>query len=292
MRLLIVFVCAAFFFAASWAQVPAKFDQQVLQVGALKRSYSAYVPATTGPDKSLLILLHGRLASGNAIRANAGGGFEQLADREGFTIAYPDAMYGFWHDCRPADVAKTASHAERVDDVGFLRAMVQDAVAKYGVDRAKVFLFGFSNGGLMAMRMAWEASDDIAAIAVIAANMPKEHACARSAKTPPIMFVEGTADKIMPYDGGPIAFGTGMVHSARETAAAFGKANNLGEPGPESDTPALSSDPGAVRLLTWRRDGRPFVALYSVRGAGHEIPRPSQGVFDTPATVWNFFKSR
>ncbi len=236
--------------------------------------------------------MHGRLASGNAIRANAGGGFEQLSDREGFTIAYPDAMYGFWHDCRPADVAKTASHAERVDDVGFLRALVQDAVAEYRVDGTKVFLFGFSNGGLMAMRMAWEASDDIAAIAVIAANLPTDQTCATSAKTPPIMFVEGTADKVMPYEGGPIAFGTGMVLSARETAAAFGKANRLGEPDRESHAPALSSDPGAVRLLTWRRDGRPYVALYTVHDLGHAIPGPSQGVFDTPATVWNFFKSR
>jgi polyhydroxybutyrate depolymerase len=182
------------------------------------------------------------------------------------------------------------THTEGVDDVGFLRALIKDAVAQYGVDASKVYLYGFSNGGAMAMRMAWEASQEISAIAVIGMNMPAPVTCETNVKTPPIMFVAGTEDKVIPYQGGAAAFG-GVVQSAPETAAAFGRANGLGPPDPESNTESLSSDPAAVRVVTWRRNGRPFVLLYTVRGGGHEIPRASQGVFDTPTTAWNFFRA-
>ena len=290
MRLLTILVCGAFCCAAAYAQPSAKFDERSLQVSTLQRYYSAYVPVANTPDKPLLILLHGRLGTGRAIRANAGTVFEQLADREGFVIAYPDAMNRVWHDCRSAVEANTLTHTERVDDVGFLRALIKDAVAQYRVDPGKVYLFGFSNGGAMAMRMAWEAPQDVSAIAVIAMNMPTEPTCQTNARTPPVMFVAGTADTTVPYQGGVVAFG-GVVQSAPATAAAFGKANGLGQPDPESDVAALSSDPGAVRLLAWRRGGRPFVALYTVKGGGHAIPVASQGVFDAPTMAWKFFRS-
>lgn len=289
MRFLTTIACAALTVAAAHAQPAPKFDERTLRVGALQRHYAAYVPAATAPGKPLLIVLHGRLGSGRAIRANAGAPFEQLADKEGFVIAYPDAMNRVWHDCRSPAVANSLTHTERVDDVGFLRALIKDAAAQYGVDPRKVYLYGFSNGGAMAMRMAWEAPQEVSAVAVIAMNMPTEPTCETNVKTPPIMFVAGTADTTVPYKGGAVSFG-GLVQSAPETAAAFGKANGLGQPDPESDGPALSSDPGAVRLLAWRRDGRPVVALYTVRGGGHEVPRAAQGVFDTPSVAWKFFK--
>ncbi len=56
---------------------------------------------------------------------------------------------------------------QKVDDVGFTRAMLDDLASVANVDADRVFATGLSNGGIMSHHVASELSDRIAAIAPI-----------------------------------------------------------------------------------------------------------------------------
>ena len=68
--------------------------------------------------------------------------------------------------------ANYAANLENIDDVGSLRALVQRMVDERGVDPARVFATGLSNGGHMAYKLGLEAPQLVAAIAAVGANLP------------------------------------------------------------------------------------------------------------------------
>ena len=53
-----------------------------------------------------------------------------------------------------------------MDDVAFLTLLVADVAKAYAVDPNRVYAAGHSNGGIMALRLACEASDVFAAVGV------------------------------------------------------------------------------------------------------------------------------
>lgn len=234
------------------AQSPGtgRIEKVAVRVANLDRSYWKYVPPKSVPARPLVIVLHGTFMNGEGMREETAYGFERLADEDGFIVAYPDALKLAWNDCRKHNTAP--ARAENIDDVGLLREVIRAAVADHGVDRTKVFVFGFLGGGHLAYRMAWEAPTEIAGVATVGANLPPPEAvtCASGGKTPPILLFKGKADSGDPYQGGPHPV-SGSVMSAHATAAAFARQNTLGAPDPETE-PAPN-----VKLVTWRGQGRP-----------------------------------
>lgn len=270
------------------AQPAGKLQEVTLRVGPLERSASMYVPANLPPGRPLVLALHGSGMTGANMRTSTEGLFEKLADRDGFAVAYPDGAHTSWNDCRK--LGPSPARVAGVDDVSFLRAVVRWSVDQLQTDPARVYVFGFSAGGHMAYRLAWEAPAEFAAFAVVAASLPTVESldCAATGKPPRIMLVHGDSDRINPYEGGLHATGA-TVLSARASAAAFAQQHGLGDAAPEVDIPALTgSDPVAARLLAWNRGQQPAVALYSVLRGGHSIPTLR---FDAPAAAWKFFVS-
>jgi len=45
-------------------------------------------------------------------------------------------------------------------------------MVEQAIDKKRVYVFGYSNGGHMAFRLAMEAPDEIAAVAAVAASLP------------------------------------------------------------------------------------------------------------------------
>lgn len=279
---------------------PGQFQPATLRVDGHSRSYGLYVPAGLPPGRPLVVMLHGTGSHGLRMRAVSLERMDRLADQEGFAVAYPDAMFGTWNDCRRSTNAMLKHLG--VDDVAFLRAVIADAAARAGVDPAKVFLFGFSGGGHMAFRMAWEAEKDIAAIAAVSASLPSEDslACTPRGSTR-VMLIKGTADELNPYDGGRHAAG-GTVLSAPDTALAFAKLGAAAGPSPERVVHEGSGDERTtVSMRSWQRGTVPAVTFLTVRNGGHNYPLPQHayppeaGVasrFDSLRAAWQFFNAR
>ncbi len=89
-----------------------------------------------------------------------------MAAAQGIAVAYPDGIGGSWN----AGGCCGQAEADDLDDVGFILALVDELVASYSIDPDRVYLTGFSNGGLLAYRLACE-SDRFAAIAPVGATL-------------------------------------------------------------------------------------------------------------------------
>ena len=114
-------------------------------VAETPRHYDAFAPAHLPPNRPLVIVLHGNGGTGHQIRKFTH--FDDLATKNGFVVAYPDAIDHHWNDGRP-EVANGS------DDVGFIAKLIAELSARYSIDPARVYVTGISNGGIMAYRLA------------------------------------------------------------------------------------------------------------------------------------------
>ncbi len=96
-----------------------------------------------------------------------------------------------------------------------------------GIDRARVFATGMSNGGHMSIRLAEEAPDLVAGFAAVGAADSVDSECASSQAAVPALFMNGTGDGLVPFDGGVMANGA-MVFSSEETVTRWVERNGAG----------------------------------------------------------------
>jgi polyhydroxybutyrate depolymerase len=271
---------------------------EALESGGRTRSFLAYAPPNL-PTRggALVIVLHGTSMDGEQMRRWNGYAYDSLADEHGFAVVYPDGVGRSWNDCRRAGARRAKQ--ENVDDVAFLRDVIDLMRRRHGVETTRVFLVGYSNGGQMAYRMLAEAPDAVAAAAVTAAGYPapETSVCPAQAAGRPVLLAHGVADRFAPYAGGEAWFfgaRPGAVLAAPETAALFARANGLPE---KADTHAVSD---GIDEKGWRAEGRPPVVLTSLKHGGHTIPQkavrfprilgPTIADFDMPRAAIDFFR--
>lgn len=275
-----VLLCAA---AAAWLLLPGK-PRPPARGGTLKRvemgtrSYVEYRPSTLQPGAGLLVVLHAAGHHAERMRAVSGYRFEQLADARGFVVVYPQAYQGHWNDARKR--LAVAARQAQVDDCAFLAQLIEQVAQAHGLDPRRAALFGYGSGGQMALRMALEAPEKIAGIAVVAANLPApgNDIAVHRPRMVPTLLVHGTVDPVSPYEGGDVSlFGfanRGQVLSAQATAAHFAQWAQA-RPEPAEPLPNPPGERTQVIVHRWRVAAGTRVALYEVRGGGHVLPQPN-----------------
>ncbi len=270
-----------YFYAAAptGPQPNSTIMENKLTVGDHQRTYLSYAPAQLPDNPAMVIVLHGSSINGATMRKWTGYGFDRLADRYGFVVSYPDGYKGNWNDCRMD--ASFPAKKENIDDIGFIKALIEHYSERYHIDRSKVFVFGYSNGGQMAMRLAMETPRLVGAIAAVCANLPTAESCSCPADgaTPPVMLIAGDQDEVNPYEGGDVRlFGfmkRGMAISAQATAAYFAQRNGIAVSAAPIQWPRKDeNDETYITQQNWISGDHPFVTLYTVHGGGHTVPQP------------------
>lgn len=246
----------------------------------LERRYRIRLPAGGRPPTALVFLLHGhtdtiaRLTGPRSPMAP----WTAIADREGLVLVAPQGLRGSdgktgWNDCR-ADAGINPDE----DDAGFLIALSATLERAHHLTHARHYVVGISNGGMMALRMAIEHPQWTTAAGAIVAAMPARSECAPPRRAVPVMFVNGTADPLVPFDGGPVAerYGgqRGAVLSTPGSIALWTRLAGAGATPARVPLPDLDrNDDSTVVEETWStRDGRPAVRLLRVAGGGHTEP--------------------
>jgi len=227
-----------------------------LQMGGMARIYHLHTPLVHAQGRTpLVILLHGRLGTGAGMARLTG--FNAVAEREGILVAYPDGYRRSWADGRqgtPADKAE-------VDDVEFIRAIIDDIARRWPVDPGRVYVGGISNGGFMAERLACELSDRIAAVGVIAATLSDSLAAScHPARPISVMLVNGTEDPLVPFGGGELTGDRGSALSVATTVTRWIEWNRC------TDRPVVTSIPATPSDGT-----RAIESSYTVCAAGAEV---------------------
>ncbi len=155
----------------------------------LKREYIVYLPARLprGPVP-MLLALHG--GGGDVDYQADNYGLKQKADEAGFIVAFPNGYSRF-----PGGILATwnagnccgQAHDKQVDDVGFLKTVIERVSRQANIDRSRIFATGMSNGAMMSYRLACELPTMIRAIAPVAGT-DNTKGCSPSRPVPVIHF--------------------------------------------------------------------------------------------------------
>jgi polyhydroxybutyrate depolymerase len=275
------------------AQAPAA-TRHTLRVDGVTRSYLLFVPdgARAGRALPLVLVFHGGGGQARAMATHTG--FSQVAEGEGFAVAYPDGLDGRWNDGRGYGASR--------DDVAFVRALLDSIGRQTAIDSSRVYATGISNGAMFAYRLACDLPGVLAAVAPVAGAVPAALAerCARARPTAVVAF-QGTADPLLPYaGGGRRPSGRGEVLSASRSAELWARVNGCGSPTAEAPIDSVR-DGTRVRPERWSgcREGKDVV-LYTIEGGGHTWPGGppvGRGVgrvtreLSATETIWAFFAS-
>ena len=180
--------------------VPKSGDQTAtFQYGGRSRSYNLHAPSglTAGNSLALVIDLHG--AGGNGKQQQGMSGFSSLSDTEKFLVVFPNGIDGYWN---VDDTCCGTAGKEKIDDVGFVKAIIDKLTAETCIDAKRIYVSGFSNGGGLAHRMGCDAANAIAAIAPIATDL-RTQPC-NAARPISMMEFRGMTDSLEPYEGGVV----------------------------------------------------------------------------------------
>ncbi|WP_457592541.1 alpha/beta hydrolase family esterase [Hydrogenimonas sp.] len=290
------------------------FKKHIEVDGAMRR-YALYIPRSLGSRKvPLLFSLHG---GGIYIEDMTGESGHKtpfklwmtLAEREGFIVVYPEGLNGSygkptWNDCRG-----DATVSSRADDVKFIERIITQVSSAYPVDRTRIYASGISNGGFMALRLGVERPNIFAAVSAIAAAMPAVSECAPPTEPIAVLFMNGTADNHMPYNGGtlsnPPKASHGTVRSTEASVEIFLKLNGASSAAQKTVFPDLDPNDGGV-VERFIHPGGKEVRLYKVNGGGHAAPSIKERYsalferyfgkqnhdIEMVEEVWGFFKNQ
>ena len=279
---------------------------RTIRVGELQRRYLVHVPAKYDAKKpaSVVIVFHG--GGGNPETMVRLTGLNAKADDAGFLVVYPFGTGKLDNYFLTFNGGECCGHAmqEKIDDVGFTRAMLDDLATVANVDADRVFATGLSNGGIMAYRVAAELSDRIAAIAPVGGPLMLTEI--RPSRPVPVMHFHGTADEFAPFKGG---FGKGLTggkgvtdfRSVEFSINTWVKANGCRQEPVVVALPDKTNDGMKVTRKTWsgQKDSSEVI-LIEIENGGHTWPgqKPipawlGKSTTDISANdlMWEFFQS-
>ena len=303
--------------AAYAPPAPGLRTDNTLSVSGTTRYFDYYVPPALPEDAPVLILLHG--GTQNKVKVIDGtmgsSGWLSVAESEAVLLIVPNgtsadgdpnAVSASWNDCRSDQVSGSSA-----DDVAFIAALIDWAMNEpsFVVDENRVYVAGASNGGMMSYRAGLELGDRIAGIAAFIANNPVNldpscEAAVNDANPAPVsVFIcNGTADVLMPFNGGAVALGDGgEVTSSLETRDFWRARNSTTQPLPPVVYPDIDpTDNSTVVGADYvRGTGGAAVSWLTVFAGGHSMPSllfSSAGAqnrdIESAAVAWAFLQDK
>ncbi len=283
---------------------------QHIQVGELSRTYLLdRFHADQAQDRlPIVIYLHGLgtlITEGVPPRFDIP--FTAGPDMGPALIVRPQGVDRRW-DSKPGAISTwtrlAGTNGEPVDDIAFLRTLVDHLVAGENGDPARVYVAGVSSGGYLVARVACEMGDKVAAVADVIATAVRSVFRHCGPHPVPFALVASTTDDVNPYAGAP---GTELTRlaSAPETASFFARHNGCTTrsetslPHPEEDEPSTVS---VIRFSGCTDDAE--VLFFRVDGSAHSVPSTApigpegweasgrrNRDMETAQALWRFFRA-
>lgn len=304
---IILLIFPGFVFLQTFAQM--KTETKYLRQKNYIRSFEIYVPDNFSPEHRypVLLVLHGGGGTAKGLVRHTRGQFNRLARQNNFVVVYPQGLKKGWNDGRHDTINFAAEM--NIDDVGFIEKILEDLDSKIQMDKTKVFTCGISNGGFMVQRLAYEIPEKIKGIAVIAANLSEVQAAKDfPEKAVPVLFINGTEDPLVPYNGGHVTVfreKRGKVLSMAKTIETWKEINGCEKLAESKAIPDRNKSDGCRAFkTTWENPKNEFTRVVAIKieGGGHTWPGATRNLprrlvgnscrdFNACDEVWNFFNS-
>ncbi len=217
----------------------------------------------------LIVALHGGAGSGSSMES-----LSQLTEKavgQGFAVAYPDGSGRGRALTWNAGFCCAYAARRNVDDVGFIEAVISVSAERFGIDRRNVFLVGMSNGAMMSQTIAARRPDLVRAVGTVSG--PLDIGRERIRGQVPLMHFHGTADDVVPYEGG-IGERTVNRKGFPPIEAVIGKwVETFGERlTVERRVIDPARDGTRVVRTAYSGKGHERVVLYTIEGGSHSWP--------------------
>ena len=287
-------------FSGITAMLFAGESYEHIAAGGQTRNYISYLPKSLeagwnkSPSLPLVIALHGH--GGTAEGMEKLTGFEALADKDKFLLVYPQGIDKNWNDGRGRN--------ENVNDVEFISTLINFIVSTYPVDAKRIYVTGMSNGGFMAMRLAYDIGNRIAAVAAVGATIDTTIDARQTSFPVSIMLIHGTKDPLVNIDGGNVKrLPDSYILSHQALIASWVKRDHCNTTPSTSIIPDVNKD-GTIIIKTDYTGGtnNTEVVSYVVENGGHTWPGGPQYLatgfigltshnLDATQVIWEFFKA-
>jgi poly(3-hydroxybutyrate) depolymerase len=176
--------------AVALLPAPAHAAYSVSLASGRRYSISVEQRGTLGTTSPNVVLLHGMYNSSATLAAQTG--FDHVGTSMGWTIVYGESPTKTWN----AGGCCSTAMSNGVDDVRYLLDVVVSLRRRghYG----PVYLAGFSNGGMLALRAGCEHPEVFRRVSSVAGTLvaPCSNGLAH------VRHIHGTADTVVPYNGG------------------------------------------------------------------------------------------
>jgi polyhydroxybutyrate depolymerase len=269
--------------------------------GGRKRRYIVHVPPDYDKNRPVPVVLFFHGGGGTALGTRAWPGWDSLADKKNFIVVYPfgtGILRNRLHTFNAGSNCCGYAKDKKVDDVGFVAALLDDLARSFCIDPRRIYSTGFSNGAIMSYRLACELSERIAAIGPVAGTLGLDHC--KPSRAVSVIHFHGTGDAFEPYKGGrgkpfPGKLKGNVYRSVDDTISIWKKLIGA------SNKPSSTTQTGPATRVTFGggRDGSEIV-LWTLQGGGHTWPggdkMPQEWILgkkirEVSATrlIWEFF---
>lgn len=261
------------------------------------RWYSIDLPANPR-GAPLILALHG--GGGDPDQLARASGLARDATRAGFAVAFPagsgrrEDSFLTWN----AGYCCAYAAARNIDDIGFLKKVIEDASTRFGTDGSGVYLTGMSNGSIMSELFAAKNPGLVRAVAGVSGTLDTRRT--RVGGKVPLLIIHGTADSKVPYEGGKgdSSFTRNNFASVASVVKAF-LAPWGGGVSETSRSIDRKDDGTSVTVTDYRKGDRVVLRLMTVEGGEHHWPgginmRLHQGKtqeIDANTEILRFFKA-
>jgi polyhydroxybutyrate depolymerase len=283
--------------------------REIFEYNGQSRSYILHLPPSYngGDEMPLVVVLHG--GGGNAKNIEEVTSFSTKADEEGFIVVYPDGSGKLERHLLTWNGGFCCGYAleNNIDDVGFIRALIEYLIENYAINQKMIYATGMSNGAIMSYRLGAELSDIFAAIAPVAGAIGGQaNETAKIWRIPEpevpisVIIFHGTNDTRVPYDGGrPTANDTKGAYSYMSVneSVSFFVEHNQCNAFPERN---ISESGNIIKDIYTGGLKNTEIVLYTIVNGTHSWPGGKKGSRngDVPTTeisatdlIWKFFEA-
>jgi polyhydroxybutyrate depolymerase len=256
-----------------------------ITVDGVERSYILHIPPgySSSTHLPLVFVLHGMGGTAESFKSKSG--MSAKADQENFVAVYPNALGNpsVWNS-NLSDIS-----SKGVDDVGFIRVLLDRLEHDLRIDRRRVYCSGFSSGAIMSYLLGAKLSHRLAAIGIVSGTVGNRapDGKIRIIPTPfdpvPVIAFHGRKDGTIYYDGGGSMVNClPVADSIKFWVSADGCVSSPQKTTKPNDNLRIDDYGGC-------KDGSEVI-LYTFKNGTHEWPSlQNNDNFSATDSMWEFF---
>lgn len=234
--------------------------QRYVPVGLLSRRYVVWFPIPRKQTAPVPVVLAFHGGDGTVEEMEQHSALHTARTAADFAIVYPEGYHGTWNAGRCCGDALQSN----INDIKFVRALLDDLETVLKIDRRRIYATGFCNGAMLCYYLACNMSEEIAAIAPVNGSMFV--ADCKPKRPVPIFHLYGLDDEWAPYEGGQ-EIASDVLSPVEDGIAFWRSANGAGG---EAHDRMFGGHADCVIYMGGPHDARIRVCV--IPGLGHHWP--------------------